>query len=136
MSTLAGHSAHSGVREKVHVTAWAVFGSVTLLVVGAFNLINGYSALQNADFFKSDIVYTNLTFWGWAFLIWGALQLIAGCLVLAGHLAGNYIGVFLAATSAILWFFMIFAAPWAAFIGVGVSLLVLYSLTIGANPEA
>ena len=43
--------------------------------------------------------------------------------------------MFLAGTAAILWFFMIFAAPWAALVGVTTSLLVIYGLTAGAHPD-
>jgi hypothetical protein len=54
------------------------------------------------------IVYDNLTFWGWAFLIWGALQILAGAVTLSHRTWGAALGVALAATSCVLWFFMIF----------------------------
>jgi hypothetical protein len=119
--------------EKVRLTGWAIFGAATLVILGGLNLINGYTALEHAGYFKSQIVYDNLTFWGWAFLIWGALELVAGALVFFHHRFGYYLGVTLAVTASILWFFMIFAAPWAAVLGVIVSLLVLYSLTLGSE---
>lgn len=122
-------------RTAAKLTGWAVFSGVVLLVAGGFNLINGYTALQNADFFKSQIVYSNLTFWGWAFFVWGALQITSGVAVLSHQTWGNFLGVFLAAIAAILWFFMIFAAPWAALLGVAVSLMVVYGLTAGASAE-
>ena len=137
MATAAvGHTVRSE-SEAVHhhLTGWAVFGSVILLVVGGLNLINGYTALQHSGYYHSQIVYSNMTFWGWAFLIWGALELVAGALVLAGKMAGNYMGVILAATAAILWFFMIFAAPFAALLGVTVSLLVIGGFTAGMHPD-
>jgi hypothetical protein len=43
--------------------------------------------------------------------------------------------VALAATSAILWFFMIFAAPFPALLGVTVSLLVIGGFTAGMHPD-
>ena len=119
--------------EKVRLTGWAIFGAATLVILGGLNLINGYTALEHAGYFKSQIVYDNLTFWGWAFLIWGALELVAGALVFFHHRFGYSLGVTLAVTASILWFFMIFAAPWAAVLGVIVSLLVLYSLTLGSD---
>jgi hypothetical protein len=122
-------------RTGVRLTGWSVFASTVLIVVGGFNLINGFTALQHANYYTTHIVYSNLTFWGWMFLIWGGLQVVAGAMVAFRNIAGTYLGVFLAGTAAILWFFMIFAAPWPALLGVGTSLLVLYALTAGSLDE-
>lgn len=119
--------------EKIRLTGWAIFGAATLVVLGGVNLINGYTALEHAGYYKSQIVYDNLTFWGWVFLIWGALELIAGGLVFFHSRAGYYLGAGLAMTAAILWFFMIFAAPWSAVLGVLISMLVLYALSLGSE---
>jgi len=130
---MASTTMGSQAQSKIRLTGWAAFGSVTLLVLGGLNVINGFTALNHSSYYKSHLVYHNLTFWGWAFLIWGILQLVAGGLVLAHNLTGYYLGVCLAMTAAILWFFMIFAAPLAAMVGVLVSLLVIYALTVGSE---
>jgi hypothetical protein len=127
---------HAGRTESVRtakLTGMGVFAGVVLLIVGGFNLINGFTALQHSSYYTHHMVYSNLTFWGWAFLIWGCLQLLAGALTFAHNTSGMYLGVFLAATAAILWFFMIFAAPWAALVGVTTSLLVVYGLMASAD---
>jgi hypothetical protein len=115
--------------ERIRLTGGAIFAAATLIVLGGLNLVNGYTAIENSSYFKSQIVYDNLTFWGWAFLIWGALELIAGALVFFHSRSGYYMGIGIAMTAAVLWFFMIFAAPWAALVGVLVSMVVLFSLT-------
>ena len=135
MATATMGTATHTTRETMKLTGWAMFASVALLVVGGLNLINGFTALQHTSYYTSQLVYTNMTFWGWAFLVWGALQILAGAVALARHEWGAYLGVFLAATSAILWFFMIFAAPFAALLGVTVSLLVIGGLTAGMHPD-
>jgi hypothetical protein len=119
--------------ERVGLTAWGIFASVTLLVLGAVNIINGFTAIQHSSYYRNDIVYHNLTFWGWMFLIWGVLQLIAGGLVLARSTTGYYLGVSLALVAAILWFFMIFAAPMPALAGILLSMAVLFALTRGSE---
>jgi hypothetical protein len=118
---------------RIGLTGWGIFAAVTLVVLGAVNVINGFTAIQHSSYYRSDIVYDNLTFWGWMFLIWGALQLIAGGLVFARSTAGYYLGVSLALVAAILWFFMIFAAPMPALAGILLSMAVLYSLTRGSE---
>lgn len=119
--------------QRIGLTGWGIFAAVTLVVLGAVNVINGFTAIQHSSYYRSDIVYNNLTFWGWMFLIWGALQLVAGALVLGRSTAGYYLGVSLALVAAILWFFMIFAAPMPALAGILLSMAVLYALTRGSE---
>ena len=135
MATTTMDSAAHTKSAALELTGWTVFASVVLLVVGALNLINGFTTLQHTSYYTSHLVYTNMTFLGWAFLVWGALQILAGAVALARHEWGAYLGVFLAGTSAILWFFMIFAAPFAALLGVTVSLLVIGGFTAGMHPD-
>jgi hypothetical protein len=115
------------------LTGWGTFGAVTLVVLGGLNMINGFTAIHNSHFFTHKMIYHNLTVWGWVFLIWGILQVVAGALVFARSLNGYYMGVCLAGTQTILWFFMLFAAPIPAMVGVIVGLIVVYSLTVGSQ---
>jgi hypothetical protein len=119
--------------QRIGLTAWGIFGSVTLIALGAVNIVNGFTAIQHSSYYRSDIVYDNLTFWGWLFIIWGGLQLVAGGLVLARTTLGYYLGVSLALVAAILWFFMIFAAPMPALAGILLSMAVLFALTRGSE---
>jgi hypothetical protein len=115
------------------LTRWGMFGAVTLIVLGGLNIVNGFTAIHNSQFFTHQIVYHNLTAWGWVFLIWGILQMVAGVLVFAHSTTGYYLGVCLAGTATILWFFMLFAAPIPALVAVIVGLVVIYSLTVGSQ---
>lgn len=113
----------------VTLTGWAVFGAITLCVLGAINVINGIAALQYDQYFTENFVLGNLTFWGWTFLIWGALQLIAGVLTLASRDSGPVTGMVLGSIGIVFWFFMIFAAPGAAILGIALSMAVVASLS-------
>ena len=124
---------HPATGEAVRTTGWGIFASVTLLVLGGLNVVNGFTALDHAGYYKSQLVYDNLTFWGWVFLIWGVLELLAGGLVLAHSTIGYYLGICLAVIASIMWFFMIFAAPAGAMVGILVSLVVLFALTAGSE---
>ena len=112
---------------------WRACASVVLLMAGAINLINGISALHDPGFFTTHIVYSNLTFWGWAFIVWGVLQLAAGAMVMAGRDAGYRLGIGLAAVAIVLWFVMVFSEPTAALVGVSLNVLVVYGLVAGAR---
>jgi hypothetical protein len=121
--------------SRVHVTGWVVAASVLLIVVGGINVINGYTALEHSSYYGSRLVYNNLTFWGWVFIIYGGAQILAGVLAWTGRSIGNLIGIVLAAAASMLWFFMVWSEPWAALIGVGLNLAVLIALTAGAERD-
>ena len=134
MSSTAAGGTNAG--DDTRVTGWVVMASVLLIVAGVINLVNGYTALEHKSFYQSHMVYNHLTFWGWLFLIWGAVQILAGILAWRGHSAGNRIGVAVAGIATVLWFFMIFSASFGALIGIGLNLMVVYGLTAGADPYA
>ena len=121
--------------RAARVPGWVWFAGILLIVAGAFNLVHGFAALERKEYFTSHIVYSNLTFWGWVFLIWGAVQLFAGFASIAGRMTGNYVGVLVASCAALLWFVMVFSTPWAAILGVTVNLVIIYGLTAGAVDE-
>ena len=128
-TTMGGDRTVAGIG----LTGWGMFGAVTLIVLGGLNIVNGFTAIHNSQFFTHQIVYHNLTAWGWVFLIWGILQMVAGVLVFAHSTTGYYLGVCLAGTATILWFFMLFAAPIPAMVAVIVGLVVIYGLTVGSQ---
>lgn len=109
-------------------TGWGVFGGVTLILLGTVNLIHGITALQYDELLATELVYDDLTFWGWAFVIWAALQIGSGIATLMGTRWGPSLGLSLATLGAVGWFFMIFAAPVSAVIGMLLSIMVIASL--------
>ncbi len=121
--------------NRVRATGWVVAASVLLIVAGVINVINGYTALEHSSYYGDRLVYHNLTFWGWVFIIWGAAQVLAGALAWTGRSIGNMIGILLSAAGAMLWFFMVWSEPWAALVGVGLNLTVLIALTAGADRD-
>jgi hypothetical protein len=114
------------------VAGWTAFSCVLLVLAGALNLVNGLTALEDPSFFTGPIVYDNLTFWGWVFLVWGVLQLVAAWLVVTGSTAGFKLGAVIASTATVVWFVMVYAEPWSALVGVLLNAAILYGLTVGA----
>jgi hypothetical protein len=133
-STTAGRSGASD-SERVHVTGWVVFASVLLITAGVLNILNGFTLLQHGSYYTQHIVYSNLNFWGWMFLIWGVLQLLSGMFAWRGSVAWTAVAVGLTATAAMLWFFMIFAAPWPAVMGITLNTVAMFAFTAGAKPD-
>ena len=62
-----------------------------LLVVGAFDIIQGLVALLKKEVYlvgeNGLIITTNFTAWGWALLIWGIILVLAALLISSRLLA-------------------------------------------------
>ena len=136
MSSQEGQSRPTRTNESRHATGWGVFASVLLVIAGAVNLVNGHTLIEHHSYYRSHIPLTGgLTGWGWVFVVWGALQLIAGLLAWRGRLIGNVIGVCVCAVAAMIWFLLVFAAPWAAIVGIGINVAIIFALTAGGWPD-
>ena len=122
-------------RMSQTISGWASFAAIMLMLAGGLNLLHGFVALDRKQFVTTHIAYNNLTFWGWVFLIWGALQLFAGGAILGRSMTGYKVGVILSGVAMIGWFLMAFSAPFEAIVGMIVNGLVLYGLTVGAADD-
>src|SRR6185312_5368936 len=56
---------------------WYDFACVLLFLVGTFNIIDGISAISDSKYLTNSVIFGNLHAWGWFFLIWGIVQIIA-----------------------------------------------------------
>jgi hypothetical protein len=112
-------------------TGWAGFAGVMIFVVGTFNVIWGIAALVSDDYFVADeLLFGDLTLWGWIYLILGAIQVIVALLIFAGNEAGAVVGILLAILSAIGALLSIGAYPIWSIIILVVDALIIYALTV------
>lgn len=122
------------VRVSGPMSGWVRLAAILLIFAGAMNIIHGFTLLEH-DSYVADRLYSNFTFWGWMFLIGGIVQIMSGVAVVGRRLIGYQAGVILAVIAIVLWFFMIFSAPFGAMIGIIVNLCILYGLTVGAQDD-
>src|SRR4051794_21754176 len=66
------------VKQEIEQQTWLQFAAVILLLVGAFNIIEGIAMIGNSSYVAEDLLFANLDAWGWFFLIWGVIQIWAG----------------------------------------------------------
>ena len=113
-------------------SGWVTFAGVTALVVGGYNALSGIGALADDDTIAaqaSQVLYgIDLTFWGWLWLLVGALQILAGVLILRRNSWGMALGVSMAGLSALITVFVIFVFPLWAIAVLTLDALVLYGL--------
>jgi multisubunit Na+/H+ antiporter MnhG subunit len=60
------------------------FGAVMLMLVGAFNVMDGVVAVVNPDYMHREVLVSHLAVWGWAFIVFGVAQFGLGMAVLRG----------------------------------------------------
>jgi hypothetical protein len=113
-------------------SGWLTFSGVTALLVGGYNALSGIAAISDDETLAaqaSQVLYgIDLTFWGWLWLLVGALQILAGVLVLRRNEWGLALGVTMAGLSALITVFVIFVFPLWAIAVLTLDALVLYGL--------
>lgn len=93
-------------------SGWILFTGALLLFLGVFNILDGIAALSTASFFnEAELLFGDLSTWGWVYLILGVLQVFTSYLVYQQKMSG-----------------MVMATAWAFF-----STLV-HLMTVGAYP--
>jgi hypothetical protein len=113
---------------------WVLFTSILLAAAGVVNAIQGLVALFNEDFFHTSggqlPAGVNFTVWGWAFLVVGAILIVAGLGLALGHTWARVVGVLVAAVNLLvnLGFADVYPA-WTA-ITVALDVITIYALTV------
>ena len=113
-------------------SGWLTFAGIMLIVAGFYNALSGIAALSDDETVAARatevLLGIDLTAWGWFLLIAGALQLLAGILILRQNVWGLWLGVIFACLSAFMTVFMIFAFPLWGMAVLTIDILILYGL--------
>lgn len=114
-------------------SGWAEFAVVMFLLAAAMNIIGGIAMLAAKDRFDQNaLLWQNLRGLAIFFLILGALQLVSGLLIHQRRGVGRILGVFVALVSACMWFFALDVKPVWALVMIGLSIVIMYTLTVSA----
>jgi hypothetical protein len=116
--------------EEASGTGWIAFAGTMLILVGFFNVIDGIAAISGSDYLVNQLLFSNLDAWGWFFLIWGGIQVIAGFAVYTGAGWGAIIGVISAFGNAIAQLSWARAYPVWAVSAIVLDVLVIYGLMV------
>jgi uncharacterized membrane-anchored protein len=118
-------------------TAWVgmiIFGGIMMLMMGAFQIIEGLVALFNDEYYlvtrNGLIVSLDYTAWGWTHLIIGLIAVCAGIGVLLGQMWARVVGIIIAVVSALANIAFLSAYPVWSTIVIATDVLVIYALTV------
>jgi hypothetical protein len=115
-------------------TGWVVFAGIMLIMLGAFQAIQGLVALFDRGYYLVTsaglVVNVDYNVWGWVHLILGILAVATGFGLLAGNTAARVVGIVLAVLSAILNLAFIAAYPVWSTIVIAVDIIVIYAIVV------
>ena len=117
-------------RTAVGVT---VFAAVMLIMIGAFQAIQGLVALVNDTFYVAGEKYIftfDLTTWGWIHILLGVLIAVAGYFVLQGKVWARTVGVIVASLSALFNFAWLPHYPLWGLAIIALDVFVIWALTV------
>ena len=117
-------------------SGWAkgavVFAAVVIVVIGAFHVITGLSAILNDEYFVQVRGYAfdlDLTAWGWIYLIFG-LAMVATAVGLFRRAGwAEWVALFLVMLSALNNFFFIPYQPFWALLLIALDVWIIWALT-------
>jgi hypothetical protein len=113
---------------------WVVFGGVMLIMLGAFQIIEGLVALFDDGFYAVKpnglVVHVDYTTWGWVHLVIGVVGILAGLGLLVGNMAARVVGVGIAFLSAVVNLAFISAYPIWSTIMIALDVLVIFAIIV------
>jgi hypothetical protein len=120
-----------GSRAGSSGQGWAAFAATMVLIAGVFNVIYGLAAIVDDNYFApNDLLFGNLSLWGWIHLILGVLQVLAASMIFAGSELGALLGIMFACFSAVAALLAIGAYPLWSVIILVLDGLIIYALTV------
>jgi len=114
---------------------WMIFASIVLVVVGIYDIIWGITALARDEYLLNQVLFANLTFWGWFYLILGIIGTCAGFAILAKQQWARWFGVIWAGVNMIFMFMVIWAEPVWALAIITLDLLIIFGLVTYGERE-
>ena len=115
-------------------TAWVVFGATILILVGSFQLIEGFTALFRHTYYQVGhndlLVRVDYTQWGWIHIILGALMVAAGLGLFTGRMWARVVAIMLAGLSALANLVFIAAYPLWALTIIFLDIVVIYAVAV------
>jgi hypothetical protein len=133
--TLSGPPAEyrtSRDREMTGWSGWIVFAAVMLMLLGAFQIIEGLIAVFRNGFYlvgsSGLAVNVNYHAWGWLHFSIGVIAILVGLGLMTGNMIARVLGVAIGVTSAILNLGFIPAYPVWSTIMIALDVIIIYAI--------
>ena len=109
---------------------WIAFAAVLLALAGVFNIVDGLAAVAKDNYVVDDLLFGSLDAWGWFFIIWGVIQVVAAFAIISGQVWAALVGITTAFFNAIAQLAWLKHFPVWSTIIIAIDVLVIYGLTV------
>lgn len=117
--------------EKAHAEGWITFATIIAAVAGTLNAVFGLAAMYKlGPFGQPEVLYLSTYVFGLILLFIGVAQIVTAVLLSRRLMMGRWFGIFIAASSMILWSFWIGAYQTASLFALVLDTLVIYGLAV------
>jgi hypothetical protein len=113
-------------------TGVAIFAAVLLLTAGLFQVVQGFVAILDDEFFVHTRKYTfefDTTAWGWIHLIIGIVLVLTGFFLFTGAAWARIVGIAVAVLSLLANFLWLPYYPFWAIVVIALDVLVIWALS-------
>jgi hypothetical protein len=118
------------MEDEISRSTWFDFAAMLLFLVGAFNIIDGITAINNSSYLADRELFANLHAWGWFFLIWGVIQVLAAFAVFKEATWGVVVAIATVSLNAIAQLANAGTYPAWSLTIVALDVLILYGLIV------
>lgn len=134
VSTVGGHDARERPAPDAEQVGWVRFAGILVILVGAFNVVDGIVGLTKQTYFEVTpdglLVTTNYDAWGGWWLGLGILQILAGLGVLAGRQWARITAICLLLLAAVGQIVFLVAFPLWSLVTIGLIVAAIHALTV------
>lgn len=119
--------------EPTGWTGWITFAGIMLILAGSLNAIYGLIAVFNdtwAVWGEEGVLFVDITGWGWAHVIIGAVAALCGIGLFSGNMVARVGGIVFASLSLIVNFLFIPVAPWWSLTIIALDVLVIWAIVV------
>jgi hypothetical protein len=131
----SGGPAHTADRTRATGwVGWIIFAGVTMIVLGAFQVIEGLVAVFQRSYYLVTtghlLVHVSYATWGWTHFGIGVALVLVGFGVMAAQMWARVLGIALAVISAIVNLAFISAYPVWGIIIIALDIVIIYALAV------
>lgn len=128
-------------RADDYVSTWTlgavIYAAILMMMAGAFQAFEGLAAILNDKYIPPEprLLPLSVTAWGWTHLALGVVVAVAGFNVFEGGAWARWIGIAVAAVSAIENFLFIPQHPIWSIVIIALDVVVIWALCVYAGPR-